>query len=148
VVEREFSMADRDKTQTVHIPASSPLRRDGANLDSVSTQVLTDKSNLPVGTLTVIEGAGKGESRPIFSGTNQVGRSSENRIPLDFGDTTISRLQHAVIVYDAQRPELRIFDGGKQNPIHVNGERLAGERVLVNGDTIKIGMTTMRLTVT
>ncbi len=140
-------MADRDKTQTVHIPVSTPLRPDGANLDGVSTQVLSDNSNLKVGLLTVIEGAGQGETRPVFSGTNQLGRSSDNRIALDFGDTTISRLQHAVIVYDGQRRELRIFDGGKQNPIHVNGERLAGERVLGNGDTVKIGMTTMRLTV-
>ena len=140
-------MVDRDKTQTVHIPVSTPGRSDSANLDSVSTQVLSDTSNIKVGLLTVIEGAGKGETRPVFTGTNQLGRSSDNRIALDFGDTTISRLQHAVIVYDGAKRELRIFDGGKQNPIHVNGERLAGDRAISNGDTIKIGMTTMRLTV-
>ena len=90
-------MADRDKTQTIHIPSTSGPSSGGADLDGVSTQVLSDTSNITVGSLTVIEGAGKGETRPVFSGTNQLGRSSDNRIALDFGDTTISRLQHAII---------------------------------------------------
>ena len=140
-------MADRDKTQTVHIPASSTAPRD-ANLDNVSTQVLSDTSNIKVGVLTVIDGAGKGQTRPVFTGTNQLGRSPDNRIALDFGDSTISRLQHAVIAYDGGKREFRIFDGGKQNPVHVNGERLAGDRAIGNGDTIKIGLTTLRLSVT
>ena len=140
-------MADSDKTQTVHIPASKPTRQGGADLDSVSTQVLSDTSNLKVGLLTVIEGPGKGETRPIFSGTNQVGRGPDNRIALDFGDATISRLQHAVIAYDSGTRAFRIFDGGKQNPIHVNGERLSGDRAISPGDTIKIGLTTLRLSV-
>lgn len=139
-------MADRDKTQTVHIPSLTG-GGGGANMDGVSTQVLTDGSNAKVGLLTVIEGAGKGETRVVYSGTNQVGRSTDNRIALDFGDTTISRIQHAVIVYDAARQAFRIFDGGKQNPIHVNGEQLSGDRALASGDTIRIGMTTLRLTV-
>ena len=111
-------MADGDKTKTVHIPASSAAPRD-ANLDNVSTQVLSDTTNLKVGLLTVIDGAGKGQARPVFTGTNQLGRSADNRIALDFGDATISRLQHAVIAYDAARRSFQIFDGGKQNPIHV-----------------------------
>ena len=140
-------MADRDKTQTVHIPASQPVRQGSADKDGVSTQVLSDSSNTKVGFLTVTEGAGKGEARPIFSGTNQVGRSPDNRVPLDFGDATISRSQHAVIVYDGSARTFRIFDGGKQNPIYVNGERLSGDRPISHGDSIKIGMTTLRFTV-
>jgi pSer/pThr/pTyr-binding forkhead associated (FHA) protein len=140
-------MTNRDKTQTVHIPAAFSAGS-GANLDNVSTQVLGDKSNIKVGELVVIEGAGKGEMRPVFSGTNQVGRSEENRIPLDFGDPTISRLQHAVITYDPGINAFRIYDGGKQNPIHVNGERLTSDRAMQHGDTIRIGMTTLRFSVT
>lgn len=141
-------MAKSDKTQTVQLPSGSSGLPGSANLDSVSTQVLSDTSNVAVGLLTIIEGAGKGEQRPVYTGTNQVGRSSDNRIALDFGDTTISRIQHAVIAYDAKSRIFRIFDGGKQNPIHVNGERLAGDRAIGDGDTIKIGMTTLRLSVT
>jgi pSer/pThr/pTyr-binding forkhead associated (FHA) protein len=140
-------MTDRDKTQTVHIPSSKAGGQGPANLDSVSTQVLIDKSNVQVGTLTVIEGAGQGESRPIYTGTNQVGRSTDNRIALDFGDTTISRTQHAVIVFDAGKKTFQIFDGGKQNPVIINGERLVGDRSMANGDMIRIGMTTLRFNV-
>lgn len=141
-------MSDNNKTQTLHIPTpGQTINSGGANMDNISTQVLTDTSNVKVGLLTIIEGAGKGEQRPIFTGTNQLGRTSDNRIALDFGDTTISRVQHAVIAYDAAKKTFRIFDGGKQNPIQVNGERLAGDRQLNHGDTIKIGMTTLRLSV-
>ena len=86
---------------------------------------------------------GKGEERPVFTGTNQLGRSADNRIALDFGDNTISRQQHAVISFDSGSREFRIYDGGKQNPVHVNGERLSGDRPLSDGDTIKIGLTTL-----
>ena len=67
--------------------------------------------------------------------------------PCSVTDATISRLQHAVIVYDSGTRAVRIFDGGKQNPIHVNGERLSGDRPVNHGDTIKIGLTTLRFTV-
>lgn len=113
-------------------------------MDGLATQVITDNSNVKVGVLKVLDGPGKGQERPVFSGTNQVGRSADNRIALDFGDNTISRQQHAVIAYDAGSGSFRIFDGGKQNPVSVNGERLSGDRELSDGDTVKIGLTTLR----
>lgn len=140
-------MADREKTQTVHIPGTTGRQPGGTNMDGLSTQVLSDSSNTKVGLLTVMDGAGQGETRPVYSGTNQIGRSTDNRIPLDFGDTTISRIQHAVIAYEASSRAFRIFDGGKANPVHVNGEKLANDRALANGDTIKVGMTTLKFTV-
>ncbi|MGE0765125.1 MAG: FHA domain-containing protein [Hyphomicrobiaceae bacterium] len=136
-------MSDRERTRTLHIPGIDEPRQ-SANMDNLPTQVILDSTNARVGMLKVVDGPGKGEERPVFSGTNQMGRSSENRVPLDFGDNTISRQQHAVISYDANIKEFRIFDGGKQNPVHVNGERLSGDRALNDGDTIKIGLTTLR----
>jgi pSer/pThr/pTyr-binding forkhead associated (FHA) protein len=136
-------MTDRERTRTLNIPGAEEPRQ-GANMDNLPTQVITDSSNIKVGILKVVDGPGKGQERPVFSGTNQVGRSADNRIPLDFGDNTISRQQHAVISYDSGSGEFRIFDGGKQNPVHVNGERLSGDRPLFDGDTIKIGLTTLR----
>lgn len=136
-------MADRERTRTIHVPGNEPPGR-GADMDGLPTQVITDTSNVKVGALKVVDGPGKGQERPIFSGTNQIGRSADNRIPLDFGDNTISRQQHAVIAYNAADGAFRIYDGGKQNPVHVNGERLSGDRGLSDGDTIKIGLTTLR----
>lgn len=140
-------MANNDKTQIVGSPGSDG-KTGAANLDNVSTQVMIDGSNKTVGTLTVVDGDGKGQTRPVFSGTNQVGRSADNRIPLDFGDKTISRLQHAVIAYDAASRVFTIHDGGKPNPILINGDMLTGERKLAAGDLIKIGMTTLQFTPT
>ena len=138
-------MANNDKTQIVNAPGTDG-KPGSANLDNISTQVFIDGSNRTVGTLTVMGGDGAGQTRPIFSGTNQVGRSADNRIPLDFGDKTISRLQHAVIAFDAAGGVFTIHDGGKANPILVNGEKLVGERTLVAGDLIEIGMTTLKFT--
>jgi pSer/pThr/pTyr-binding forkhead associated (FHA) protein len=142
-------MTKRDKTHTVHIPGNTEPKGVGRspNLDTVETQVLTDNSGMGVAQLTVIDGPGKGQSRPVFSGTNQVGRHADNRIPLDFGDNTISRHQHAVITYNAANQAFKIYDGGKQNPIAVNGEKLSGEQSLKDGDVLKIGVTTLRFNV-
>ncbi|MEZ5854893.1 MAG: FHA domain-containing protein [Hyphomicrobiaceae bacterium] len=136
-------MNDRERTRTIQVPGGDD-QRPAANMDNLPTQVITDTSNLKVGVLKVVDGPGKGQERPVFSGTNQMGRSADNRIPLDFGDNTISRQQHAVIAFDASDGSFRIFDGGKQNPVSVNGERLSGDRPLSDGDTIKIGLTTLR----
>ena len=139
-------MADRERTRTINIPGVDEPRR-GSNMDGLPTQVITDTSNIRVAAVKVVDGPGKGHERPVFTGTNQVGRSGDNRIPLDFGDNTISRQQHAVISFDSGSREFRIFDGGKQNPVFVNGERLSGDRALNDGDTIKIGLTTLRFAV-
>ncbi|MFV0295376.1 MAG: FHA domain-containing protein [Hyphomicrobiaceae bacterium] len=137
-------MNDRERTLTIPFPDAED-QRNPANMDDLPTQVVGDASNIKVAVLKVLDGEGKGQERPVYSGTNQVGRSTENRIPLDFGDKTISRQQHAVISHDASTGAFRIFDGGKQNPVSVNGERLSCDRPLHDGDTIKIGLTTLRL---
>jgi predicted component of type VI protein secretion system len=139
-------MTERDKTQTLHAPGGQD-QPGMPNLDNISTQILADRSNETVALLTVVEGSGKGQVRKVYSGTNQVGRSAENRVALDFGDNTISRNQHAVIAYDATTRQFTIHDGGKPNPILINGERLSGERRLESGDMLKIGMTTLSFSV-
>jgi hypothetical protein len=145
VAAHEVAMTERDKTHTVHVsgPAEAD-KRDAANMDELSTQVLMDTSGQSVGLLTVTDGPGTGQTRSIFSGTNQVGRSTDNRVALNFGDTSISRLQHAVIAYDQTTRVFRIFDGGKQNPISINGKTLVGDQRLGDGDIVTIGLTTMR----
>ena len=124
-------MNDRERTRTIQVPgADEPARRRQYGQSARHRSSPTPRTSRSA-ILKVVDGPGKGQERPVFSGTNQVGRSADNRIPLDFGDNTISRQQHAVIAYDACDGEFRIFDGGKQNPVHVNGERLSGDRAAV-----------------
>ncbi len=116
----------------------APQPRD--DLDDVGTQVVRP-SNV-IGQFVIVEGPGKGQVRQIFSGTNQVGRSSDSRIALDFGDMTISRDQHAIVIADQGRVDIR--DGGKSNRVLVNGQALDGVRTLAAGDVVKIGSTALR----
>ena len=69
----------------------------------------------------------------------------KNRVALDFGDDTISRIDHAIIVCDDRSLNFRIYDGGKLNPIHVNSVLVTGERELAIGDVIELGSTLLRL---
>jgi hypothetical protein len=54
-----------------------------------------------VGWLVVVGGPGLGAYRPIYEGNNAVGRGSDQRIPIDFGDNTISSTEQAYIRYDS-----------------------------------------------
>lgn len=113
-------------------------------LDDISTQILRDKSNQVIGKLTVVEGAAAGQSANVYSGTNQIGRGSDMRVQLNFGDDTISRQQHAVITFDAAKGEARIYDGGKPGGVWVNDSRVTGDTDIKFGDTVKLGDTVLR----
>ena len=137
-------MNDKDKSQTVHIPTQGTPGgpRPSANLDDVPTQVQLASAGAPIGRLTIIEGPGLGTVRSVYKGTNSGGRYTDNIVALDFGDNSISRHQHAVI--DCGDREVRSLDGGKPNPIEVNGSRVSKEQVLRSGDLVQIGMTKLR----
>ncbi len=117
----------------------------GEALDDISTQIRRHASNQVIGRLTVIEGPGAGTAVNVYAGTNQIGRGDDMRVQINFGDDTISRQQHAVITFDAQNPEVRIYDGGKPGGLWVNGQRITGDTPIRTGDLIKLGETTLRL---
>ncbi len=138
-------MSDENKTRTIHIPGQPRGATGGGHgLVEPPTQFLTSSV---VGALAIIDGPGLGETKPVYIGSNQIGRGVESKIQLDFGDKTISRVQHAVLVFDKDDEVFTLYDGGKPNPVLVNGERVTDKRQLKSGDTIKIGLTTLRLTV-
>jgi hypothetical protein len=116
------------------------------NTDDIGTAILSQqKANTVVAKLTVLTDPGKGEVRKVYAGPNAVGRDPSNRIALDIGDGTISRIQHVLITADAKSGEFKIFDGGKANPIFINGAMVDGERPLKLGDVIRIGNTQVKL---
>lgn len=96
---------------------------------------------LAVGWLVVIDGPGKGVSREIYFGMNSLGRSIDERISLDFGDTAISREAHAYIVYDEKQSDFYIQHGGKSNLVRLNGAAVISPQPLQRGDVIEIGST-------
>ncbi|PPB80568.1 FHA domain-containing protein [Albidovulum inexpectatum] len=98
----------------------------------------------PIGWLVVVKGPGRGESFALRSGLSQIGRGEDQTIPLDFGDTAISRSNHASIVYDPETHETLLGHGGKANIVRLNGKPLVSTEKLKNGDMIRIGETTLR----
>ncbi|MCK1489749.1 FHA domain-containing protein [Bradyrhizobium sp. 180] len=96
------------------------------------------------GWLVAVAGPGKGKSRPIFEGRNQVGRDPGQRIPLDFGDTEISREKHFFITYDPKKRAFHISAGDKENLVYLNGDVILESKVLNQGCEIEVGKTKLR----
>jgi hypothetical protein len=95
-----------------------------------------------VGWLVVIGGAGIGSWRPIFEGNNTVGRSRGQRIPLDFGDESISAEEQAYIRYDgAERKFLLVPNLAKTNIVRVNDQTPTAAVELAHMDYITLGRT-------
>jgi hypothetical protein len=95
-----------------------------------------------VGFLIVVGGPGLGSYRSIYEGNNTVGRSKENRIPLDFGDDAISNEAQAYLRYDSSdRSFLFVPNLAKTNVVSVNDKRPAGPVPLQAMDVITFGRT-------
>lgn len=99
----------------------------------------------PTGWLIVVAGPGRGASFPLFTGMSQIGRSDDQTISLDFGDTSISRANHASIAYDPVEHKFYFGHGGKSNLVRLNGKPVLSTEVTKDGDEFMIGETTLRL---
>ncbi len=97
-----------------------------------------------VGWLVVIDGPGKGNHRPIFTGSNTIGRNSNQRISIDFGDDTISGEQQAFLVYDGKKRQFQLVPNlGRPNLVHLNESALLANSEIKTRDKITIGRTTL-----
>ena len=95
-----------------------------------------------VGFLIVVGGPGLGAFRPIYEGNNGIGRSKHQRIPLDFGDDTISSEEQAYIRYDSMdRSFLFVPNLAKTNIVAVNDKKPTGALKLELMDVITMGRT-------
>lgn len=100
-----------------------------------------DVHELTVGWLVVIDGPGRGCSVDIYSGMNSIGRNGAERIPLDFGDESISREAHAYVIYDEKQNSFFIQHGGKSNLVRLNDDPVLAPLSIKRGDTLEIGKT-------
>ena len=116
--------------ETVYIPSDANSSHD-RNFDPV------------VGWLVVRKGLGRGCFRPIFYGQNSIGRGTDQRISLDFGDPRISRQGHAFLIYDEVAQKFYIRDGGKTNLVRHNGQLVMTPTELHDRDELTIGGTTL-----
>jgi hypothetical protein len=95
-----------------------------------------------VGFLIVVGGPGLGSFRPVFEGNNTLGRATTNRVPLDFGDDTISSEAQAYVRYDSNdRSFLFVPNLAKTNVVSVNDKKPTGAVELKPMDVITLGRT-------
>ena len=97
-----------------------------------------------VGWLVVVDGPGRGNFRPIYPGSNTIGRQSNQRIQIDFGDDSISGEQQAFLVYDGKKRQFQVVPNlSKPNLVHLNGSALLSNSELKIHDKLMLGNTTL-----
>lgn len=139
---RSPTRARRTKTRLIGFDKS-----DGEVVDLFNDQpvVATAKSvKFPVGWIVIAEGPGRGECFALQSGMSQIGRGEDQAVQLDFGDNSISRSNHAAIVYDTDNKEFLLGHGGKSNIVRLNNKPVISNENIKTGDTIRIGETVLR----
>ena len=139
---RSPARSRRTKTRLIGFEKS-----DGAVVDlfnDAPAAAPTKSVKFPVGWIVVTDGPGRGESFSLLSGMSQIGRGEDQAVQLDFGDNSISRSNHAAIVYDPESKEFLLGHGGKSNIVRLNDKPVISNESIKTGDLIKIGETILR----
>jgi hypothetical protein len=139
---RSGRRAGRVKTRLLgfehaHVADSDPFNQIGENANS-------PHGRFPVGWLIVLKGPGRGSSFELHSGVSQIGRGEGQAVRLDFGDSSISRSNHAAIAYDNEQRCFFIGHGGKTNLVRLNNKPVLSTEEINDGDLIRIGETVLR----
>jgi hypothetical protein len=142
---RSPARARRTKTRLIGFERSDGAVVDLFNDAPATPAVAPAKSvRFPVGWIVVVEGPGRGECFTLQTGMSQIGRGEDQAIQLDFGDNSISRTNHAAIVYDPEEKEFLLGHGGKSNIVRLNNKPVITNENIKTGDLIKIGETVLR----
>jgi len=97
-----------------------------------------------VGWLVVLDGPGKGNFRPIFKGSNTIGRSGNQRVPIDFGDDAISGEKQAFLTYDERKRSYQLVPNlERPNLVYHNDAALTSNVDLKPHDKVMLGRTTL-----
>jgi hypothetical protein len=139
-------IADAPQTRVARQPAARTSSATVARTQLVRGRSAVKRNDFHqdpvVGWLVVIGGAGLGAFRPIYEGNNTLGRSSAQRIPIDFGDEAISSEEQAYIRYDSvDRRFLLVPNLAKTNIVAVNDTKPTSAVELAAMDVITMGHT-------
>ena len=140
-----------DGTPTTRVVRGGSGAGAAASASAARTQLVRGKQKVSrqqflqdpvVGWLVIVGGPGLGAHRPIYEGNNTVGRSANQRIPLDFGDDAISSEEQAYVRYDsAERSFLFVPNMSKTNVVAINDKRPTSAVTLHAMDVIMMGRT-------
>ena len=134
--------AGRVKTRLLGFQTQEDAQEDV--FEAAKTASETNKSEFPVGWIIVISGPGRGSCFTMFTGVSQIGRGEDQAVRLDFGDTSISRNNHAAVAYDDEQGKFFLGHGGKSNLVRLNGKPVLSTEELADGDMVRIGETALK----
>ena len=93
--------------------------------------------------IIVVSGAKKGDYYSLGRRTNVIGRAES--LPIQILDERISR-RHMQIRFDAEKQQYYALDMKSRHGVFINGQKVGEETLLVDGDQILIGETTLLFT--
>lgn len=109
-----------------------------------STSSGSGEADPVTGWLVVVQGPGRGNFVKLGLGLNTIGRGSNQRVSLNFGDEVISRENHAVVTYDPRGRKFYLQHGGGTNLTYIGDEPVLQPRELLSGEEISIGKTVLK----
>jgi hypothetical protein len=133
----------RRRNQTRVLGFDNPQGDVVSMFDTAEKATAAARAKFPVGWMLVVEGPGRGECFSLEAGMSQIGRGDDQAIKLDFGDNSISRVNHAAVVYDPETHSFMLGHGGKKNIVRLNGAPVISNETLTTGDRIRLGETTL-----
>ena len=138
---RPFRASDGEEKTVLFRP--SPNRGEGTLFNPLAPRAESggDSDDPVVGWLVIVRGPGRGNAVRLGYGWNSIGRDASQRACLDFGDSQISRLNHAKLLYDPRDRKFTLTLGEGTNPTHLRDEVLLGPTQLQNGDRLQMGDT-------
>lgn len=128
--------ADSDDKTVLLTPGGSAVADAAPVIDFMSDPV--------VGWLVIVGGPGRGTFVRLGYGLNAIGRAADQRARIDFGDSEISRKNHASLTYDPRGRKFYLQHGGGQNLTYLNDTPVLQPVELIGGETIQLGGTTLR----
>ena len=93
--------------------------------------------------IIVMSGAQKGDYYPLGRRTNVIGR--DEAVPIQILDEHVSR-KHMQIRFDKEKERYYALDMKSKHGVFINNRKIQDETVLVDGDHIRIGGTTLFFT--
>lgn len=90
------------------------------------------------GWLVCIDGPSKGRDYKVFTAKNFIGRADSMDIQI-LGDNSISKKNHAIVIYDPKTRKTVIMPGDSKGLVYVNDDIIYSHKNLDSNDIIELG---------
>ena len=134
--------ADRAKTRILGFEHQGDTGTDPFEMATAAEK--PEEARFPVGWLVVVDGPGRGAFFTLQTGVSAIGRGEDQAVRLDFGDSSISRSNHALLAHDGEQGKFFLGHGGKRNIVRLNDRPVLSTEEITDKDQIRIGETTLR----